>query len=143
MRVGAAGHGDRAALVLQAVLRLVLDRLAGFLFVHAGGEAAALDHEAVDDAVENRAVVVAFLCVPEKILHRARSLFRIQFNDHPAEAGLHFDARRRGYGGGNRQCGDGKQGFHQALPSKTIFQAPSSRIQYWRFFIWLFRLLLR
>src|SRR5574343_509644 len=51
-RVG-AGHGQRAAGVLEPVLGLVLDRVAGRLLVHLGVKAATLDHEARDDAMEN------------------------------------------------------------------------------------------
>ena len=54
-----ARHRHRVLVVLQAVVGLVLDRRAGGLLLHAGLEAAALDHEALDDAVEHRAVVVA------------------------------------------------------------------------------------
>jgi hypothetical protein len=38
------------------------------LFAHASGEAAALDHEAVDDAMKDGAVVMAFLGVFQEIL---------------------------------------------------------------------------
>src|SRR4051794_40926199 len=72
-RVGVAGadHGDRAALVAQAVARLILDRLPGGL-LHEGplllGEATPLDHEAGDDPVEDRVVVEAGIDVFEEVV---------------------------------------------------------------------------
>src|SRR5205085_7595109 len=47
-----ARHRQRAARVLQAVRRLVLDRRLDLLLLHAGLEAAALDRAAGNDAVE-------------------------------------------------------------------------------------------
>ena len=58
-----ARHRQRVLVVLQAVVGLVRDRRVGRLLLHAGLEAAALDHEARDHAVEHRAVVVAVLDV--------------------------------------------------------------------------------
>ena len=49
-------HGNRAALVQQAVVRFVLDRVVRRLLLHPRLEAAALDHEALDDAVEDHAL---------------------------------------------------------------------------------------
>ena len=63
MRIRGARHRERAGIVLQAVLGLVLHRAARGLLLVAALEAAALDHEAVDDAVEDGAVVMAFLHV--------------------------------------------------------------------------------
>src|SRR3984957_16639543 len=51
-----ARHGERAALVLQAVVRLVLDGRLRALLRHVIGEAAALDDESGNDPVEDRAV---------------------------------------------------------------------------------------
>src|ERR1700734_4419843 len=48
-----ARHGERAALVLEAVVRLVLDRRLRLLLGHVFGEAATLDDEAGNDAVED------------------------------------------------------------------------------------------
>src|SRR5688500_15658871 len=58
-RVGVARpcHGDRAGLVLQAVLRFDRHRRARRLLRHARRHAAALDHEARDHAVKDGAVV--------------------------------------------------------------------------------------
>ena len=48
--------------------------LALALVLHVGGQAAALDHEAGDHAVEDRAVVVAGVHVGEEVLDRLRGL---------------------------------------------------------------------
>ena len=91
VHVGGARHGQRALRVLEAVGRLVADRPARRLLLHVAREAAALDHEVGDDAVEDRAVVVAVFDVLEKVLHRLRGLVRIEFRLHLAEAGLDRD----------------------------------------------------
>ena len=66
-----ARHGQRAALVLQAVVRLVLDGRLGFLLRHVLGEAAALDDEARNDAVKNRAVEESIVDVAQEIGDRS------------------------------------------------------------------------
>ena len=75
-----AGHRHRPGLVLEPVARFVLDRrLLPFpLVLHVGSEPAALDHEARDDAVEDRAVVVAGLGVVEEVLDRDRCLVGVE-----------------------------------------------------------------
>ena len=65
-----AGHGDGAALVGESVRGLVLDGRVRLLLLHGRREAAALDHEAVDHAVEDGAVVVARLRVVDEVIHR-------------------------------------------------------------------------
>ena len=74
-----AGHRYRAALVLKPVHRLIADRLAGRLLVHRLGESAALDHESVDDTMENRAVVMAVFGVFHKIAHGLGRLYTTSF----------------------------------------------------------------
>ena len=66
----------RVLVVLQAVVGFVLDRSSGGLLRHAGLEAAALDHEALDHAVEHRAVVVAVLDVGRGSSSRSRGPWR-------------------------------------------------------------------
>ncbi len=75
-----AGHGDGANLVGQAVGRLVLDGGAGLFLFEARGIAAALDHEAVDDAVEDGVVVVTVTAVLQEVRHGlgAFSAFRVR-----------------------------------------------------------------
>src|ERR1035438_1392124 len=74
MGIGGAGHGNSADLVLEAILGLVFHRLAGGLLRHARLEAAALDHEPVDDAVEDGVVIVAGGYVVEEVLCALRRL---------------------------------------------------------------------
>ena len=91
MRVVGARHGDGVAVVLQAVVGFILDRRAGRLLLHARLEAAALDHEAVDDAVKDRAVVMAGLNVVNEVLDGFRRFVGIQFEGDDAEVGVQFD----------------------------------------------------
>jgi hypothetical protein len=81
----------RAALVLQAVGGLVLDRGLARLLVHAGLHAAALDHEVLDHAVEDGVVVVAGFDVGDEVGDRLRGLFGIQFEGDDAVVGGEFD----------------------------------------------------
>ena len=69
MRCGGARHGNRACGVFQAVGGFVGNRRIGGFLQHIGREAAALNHKAVDHAVENRAVVKAFVGIVHKISH--------------------------------------------------------------------------
>src|SRR6478672_3976239 len=92
MRVRCARHRDTVRLVLQSVLRFVFDRFIGWFLLHAGFEAAALDHEAVDDAMEDRAVVVAGAHVVQKILDRFRRFFRIEIEFERAVVGGEEDS---------------------------------------------------
>ena len=61
-------------------------------------EATALDHEAVDDAMEDRAVVEAVLHVLQEVLDGHWRLVGVKFDDDGAQAGLQFDHRVRGPG---------------------------------------------
>jgi hypothetical protein len=91
VRIAGARHRDRAALVLQAVGRLVLDRLAGVLLVHARLEAAALDHEVADHAVEDGVVVMPGLDVGNEVGRGLRGLFGVQFEGDDAVVGGQLD----------------------------------------------------
>jgi hypothetical protein len=64
----------------------------GGLLAHAGLHAAALDHEAVDDAVEDGAVVVALLHVGQEVGDRLGRLGLVEFEGDDAVAGdVQFD----------------------------------------------------
>ena len=91
MRLGGARHGDGVALVLEAVVGFVLDRRLRRLLLHAGLEAAALDHEAVDDAMEDGVVVVPASDVGEEVLDRLRRLVGVEFEGDDAVVGVQFD----------------------------------------------------
>jgi hypothetical protein len=91
MRVVGARHGDGVAGVLEAVVGFVLDRcVAGFL-LHVGGETAALNHEAVDHAMEDGVVVVAGLDIGNEILDSFRGFFGVEFEGDEAEVGMQLD----------------------------------------------------
>ena len=120
MRILRARHGNGAAVVGEAVGRFVLQRRgARLLFFHRRIEAAALDHEIVDDAVENGALIEAVLGVVQEHLDRLWRLLRVEFDGHLAQIGGHFDRRGGPAGEGDQQAGEQDRGFlqHQALPS--------------------------
>jgi len=79
VRVASTGHSHGVVEVLQAVVGLVVDRFVTAFFFHAGFHAAALHHEAGDDAVKNGVVVVTLVYVAQKVCHRFRCFFGIQF----------------------------------------------------------------
>ena len=66
--VAGAGHGHRVVGVLQAVVGFVLDGGVAISLLHAGLHAAALNHESRNNAVEDGAVVMAFLHIGQKVL---------------------------------------------------------------------------
>src|SRR6056297_358770 len=70
-RVGIHGprHGNGAEIVLQAIVGLVLDRVTRRALRHVGVETATLDHEVVDNAVKNCAIVMPAAGVGDKVLH--------------------------------------------------------------------------
>src|SRR6266704_2156600 len=90
MRLGGPRHGYGIAIVLQAVASLVLDGLLSRLLAHSRLEAAALDHEAVDDAVKDRAVIEPALRVLQKIRYRLGGLVGVELEREGAHAGLEF-----------------------------------------------------
>ena len=63
----------------------------GLLLLHARLEAAALDHEVRDDAVEDGAVVELVIDVGEEVLHRDRRLVRVQLDLDRAQRRFHDD----------------------------------------------------
>jgi hypothetical protein len=60
-------------------------------FLHAWLETAALDHEALDHAVEHGVFVVAGLDVLDEVGHGDRGFFGVQFDDDVAVVGGQFD----------------------------------------------------
>ena len=83
-----ARHGQGVFFVFQAVVGFVFD--GGFcgLLLQAGLEAATLDHEALDDAVEDGAVVVAFAGVSQKIGGAQGGLLIVKFDADDAVIGM-------------------------------------------------------
>lgn len=91
VRLHGAGHGDGADLVGQAIGRFVLDGSAGVFLFKARGIAAALDHEAVDDAVEDGVVVVTVTAVLQEVGHGFRGFFSVQGEGDVAVIGVQSD----------------------------------------------------
>src|SRR6266705_1288247 len=85
MRLGSPRHGDGIAIVLEAVAGLVLDGSSSRLLAHSRLEAAALDHEAVDDAVKHGIGIEPRLDVSEEILDRFRRALGIELERDDAE----------------------------------------------------------
>src|SRR5262245_22044056 len=91
VRLGRACHRDGVAGVLEAVLRLVLDRRLRRLLFHSRLEAATLDHEAIDDTVEKRVRVVPAFHVAEKVLDRLGCARLVELKSDEAEVRMQFD----------------------------------------------------
>ena len=67
IRIAGTRHGDGADSVLQSVVGFVANGFVGGFLYHIGCESAALNHEAVDDAVEDGVVVKAFAGVADEV----------------------------------------------------------------------------
>ena len=80
------------------------------LLLHLGGEAAALDHEALDHAVKDRARVVALADVAQEVLDRAGRARRGELYDDRAHVGDDLDARVAGGRGGEDDAGKAQKG---------------------------------
>src|SRR5256885_10964500 len=85
MRFGSPCHGDRIALVLEAVAGLVLDGFSSRLLAHSRLESSALDHESVDDAMKHGIGVETRLDVSEEILDRLRRALGVELERDRAE----------------------------------------------------------
>ena len=93
-----AGHGEHTAIVMQTIGNAVcheftLDAVAGATHAGAVG-AAALDHEAGNNAVENEAVVIALVCKRNEVINAFGSDFGIELANDLA-AVFHFDGYDR------------------------------------------------
>src|SRR5262249_55933476 len=67
--------------------------------LHAGLEAAALDHEAVDHAVKKRVAVEPAVHIGEKICHRGRRFFGIKLQSNRSQVRVQLDHCRLLSGG--------------------------------------------
>ena len=92
MRSGGARHGDCADCVFQAVGGFVSNRRIGGFLQHIGREAATLNHKAVDYAVENGAVIKAFVGIVHKIGHRFGGFLFVQAQFDVAQTGFNNSA---------------------------------------------------
>src|SRR5258708_9380608 len=88
MRLGGPRHGYGIAVVLEAAAGLVLDGLLGRLLAHSRLETAALEHEALDDAVKHGIGVEPPLRAREEILDRFRRLVRLKLERNGAQGGV-------------------------------------------------------
>ena len=87
VRIVGARRRDRVLVGLEAVVGFVFNRSLGFLLLQTGFNAAALTHEAADDAVENRAVVKTRANVLQKIFTGLRCSCFIEFDVKDALVG--------------------------------------------------------
>ena len=89
-RVGAS-HRERAALVAQPVIALVLHRRLGLLLVELRIKAAALDDKPRHDAVEDGAIEEATVDIGVEVGHRQRGVLVEQFHGEVSVCGLKTD----------------------------------------------------
>src|ERR1700722_15112113 len=86
-----ARHGERAAFVLEAVVRLVLDGRLRALLRHVFGEASALDDEAGHDAVKDGAVEEAIVDIAQEIGNGQRGILLEELDGEIAQRGFEAD----------------------------------------------------
>src|ERR1700722_15602610 len=86
-----ARHGERAALVLDAVVRLVLDGRLRALLRHVFSEASALDDEAGHDAVKDGAVEEAIVDIAQEIGNGQRGILLEELDGEIAQRGFEAD----------------------------------------------------
>src|SRR5271166_3192568 len=91
MGVAGARHGDAVALVLKPVAGLVLDRCAGWLLPKIRRETAALDHEAIDDAMKQRVVEVARAHIVDEVGDGLGRAFGIELERNLTVVGVQYD----------------------------------------------------
>ena len=84
MRSLGTRHRQRATGVFQTVVRFVFDRFFGGFLLHARLKAAALNHETVDNTVENRVVVETFAAVVQEVFDCFRRFVVEGFDDDVA-----------------------------------------------------------
>ena len=87
------GHPKSIALIFQAIIAFIFNRVPGRFLFHVLVEAAALNHETVNDAMKNCPVVMAGFDIGKKILDGLWRLFRIEFQYEVAHSRLEQNAR--------------------------------------------------
>lgn len=95
-----ASHGEGATGVFEAVFGLILDGGVGGFLAHFSVEAAALDHEAWDDPMEDGAGVVTFFGVGNKVGDADGGFFGIEFDFDVPFGGFESDFHGGGFGFG-------------------------------------------
>lgn len=103
MRIRCARHGERAAPILEQIVRLVFDCSACLLWRERLGEAAALNHEAVNHTMKDGAVVEAIAHVAQEVFGRFRCIQCIDFDRDIAEVRHQFHVLGVGNGAGQKQ----------------------------------------
>src|SRR5471032_949420 len=88
MRVIGTGHCQRAFGVFQTIIRFVFDWRVGVFLVHARLKTAALNHEAINDTVENGVVVETLTAIIQEVFDGDRRFVREGFNDDVAVIGV-------------------------------------------------------
>lgn len=91
MRVGSTCHGDRSDAVWQAIVSFIGNRFATTLLLHIVGETAALNHEIIDNTVEDRAVIEAIAGILHEVRGGLWRFVEIQFNLDLAIVGIEYD----------------------------------------------------
>ena len=88
MRIHGAGHGHAVGFVFEPVVGLVFNRRLGGFLPHVFPHSPALNHKAVDDAMENGAIIMAACDIGQKIGRRLGGLLLIEFNDDVSHTGF-------------------------------------------------------
>ena len=83
-----AGHRQRTTGIFQTVISFVLNRRFGRFLIHARLKAAALNHEAVDNTVENGVVVETFAAVVQEVFNCFRRFVVKRFDYDIAMIGV-------------------------------------------------------
>src|SRR5439155_23065678 len=91
MRIRSARHGDCIAVIFETVLRLIFNRTAGRFLFEVGSETAALDHEAVDDAVEVGASEMPGMDIVEEVRDRLGRALGIEVDRNGTGIGVEVD----------------------------------------------------
>ena len=89
MWVHCTSHGDGAAVVLQAGISFIFNRLISAFLTHVGIKTAALHHKIVDHSMEDGSVVVPALSILYKISNGGWRFIGIQLQHHISEKRLH------------------------------------------------------
>ena len=88
MGVRCPGHGNGPGIVAQPVIRLVDDGIPCGFLAHVGHMAAALDHEALDDPVEDHPVEEPRFDVVHKVLHGDGGVFGVHLQGDVTHTGF-------------------------------------------------------
>ena len=105
MRILRASHSQSAYSVGEAIAGLILDRISIWLLLHARLKTAPLDHEVIDYAMKNGAVIKPVFGILQKIGCRIWGAVEVQFdgniavisvkNDHESIPGLELVVNAR------------------------------------------------